>query len=43
MDKATEQKKTYSAPEMKVVELCHQANLLEGSGEDPTGWNGQFN
>lgn len=43
MDKATEQKKTYSAPEMKVVELCHQVNLLQNSGKDPTEWDGQFN
>lgn len=32
----TEQKKPYSAPEMEIVEINHQANmLLEGSPYDP--------
>ena len=39
-------KKEYSAPEMEIVELKHQTNLLQGSCEprincgDPTIYNG---
>lgn len=36
-----EQKKAYNAPEMKVVELKHQTNLLQGSGDEPPEWNGE--
>ncbi len=30
-----EQKKEYNAPEMKVVELKQQTNLLQSSGTEP--------
>ena len=35
-----EQKKEYASPEMKIVELRRQANLLQGSGSEPPPWSG---
>jgi hypothetical protein len=40
MTNKIEQKKEYSAPEMKVVELKHQVNLMSGStGSEPPPWS----
>ena len=35
MKNETEQKKEYSTPAVKVVELKHQAQLMETSGLEP--------
>ncbi|SHK49392.1 MULTISPECIES: hypothetical protein [unclassified Fibrobacter] len=35
MKNETEQKKEYSTPTVKVVELKHQGHLLEASPSDP--------
>ena len=34
------QKKKYSSPEMDVVEMRHETNLLQGSGSEPPPWAG---
>lgn len=36
-----EQKKEYTMPALKVIELKNQANLLQSS--DPSPWNGEGN
>ena len=41
MKEEQKQKKEYSSPEMKIVELNHQANLLQGSGSEPPPWAGE--
>ena len=37
----TEQKKEYTAPSLKVVELKHKPVLLEDSGVEPAIWIGE--
>ena len=39
MKKETEQKKEYSTPTVKVVELKHQGQLLEASLSDPPSFS----
>lgn len=40
MTNKIEQKKDYSVPAMKIVELKHQVNLMSDStGGDPPNWN----
>ena len=41
MKEEQKQKKEYSTPEMKTVELRRQVNLLQGSGSEPPPWAGQ--
>ena len=43
MKKETEQKKEYSTPTVRVVELKHQAQLLEASSSDPLTTHGELN
>jgi hypothetical protein len=42
MKKETEQKKEYSPPTVRVVELKHQAQLLEASPSDPSTTHGEL-
>lgn len=37
------QKKGYTAPAMKVVELQHKEQLLQDSCQDANCWNGEAN
>ena len=41
MKKEQNQKKEYTSPEMKIVELRHETNLLQGSGSEPPPWAGE--
>jgi len=41
MKEEQKQKKEYSSPEMKTVELRRQVNLLQGSGSEPPSWAGE--
>lgn len=38
MKEEQNQKKEYSSPEMKIVELRHETNLLQGSGSELPPW-----
>lgn len=42
MKKEQNQKKEYTSPEMKIVELLHETNLLQGSGSEPPPWSDQL-
>ena len=42
MKKEQEQKKEYTSPEMKIVELRHELNLMQGSGSEPPPWSDQL-
>ena len=42
MKKEQHQKKEYTSPEMKIVELRHETNLLQGSGSEPPPWSDQL-
>jgi hypothetical protein len=42
MKKEQNQKKEYTSPEMKIVELLHETNLLQGSGPEPPPWSDQL-
>ena len=42
IEKEQKQKKEYSSPEMKIVELHHETNLLQGSGSEPPPWSDQL-
>jgi hypothetical protein len=41
MKEEQKQKKQYTSPEMKTVELRRQVSLLTGSGSEPPPWAGQ--
>ena len=43
MNNETEQKKEYMIPAMEVVELKHQAQLLQASSSDPLTTHGELN
>ena len=43
MRNETEQKKEYSTPTVRVVELKHQAQLLDASSSDPLTTHGELN
>ena len=42
MKNETEQKKEYSTPAVKVVELKHNAQLMESSPSDPPSTGGEI-
>ena len=43
MKNEIEQKKGYTAPAMGVIELKHQARLMESSPTDPPLYGGELN
>jgi len=43
MKNETEQKKGYTAPAMRVIELKHQARLMESSPTDPPSYDYELN
>ena len=42
MKKEQNQKKEYTSPEMKIVELRHDVCLMQGSGSEPPPWSDQL-
>ena len=42
IEKEQKQKKEYTSPEMKIVELRHEVCLMQGSGSEPPPWSDQL-